>query len=209
MSAARRWVLASGNAGKIREFGALLAPLGVELVGQRELGIPDAPEPHPSFVENAIAKARHAAAAAGLPALADDSGLCVSALGGAPGVHSARWAQLAGGPKDDRANNARLVSQLQGVADRRAHFYCVLVLMRSADDPQPIIADGAWHGEFIDTPRGEGGFGYDPHFWLPDQGCTSAELPAARKNLLSHRALAWRDLLDKARRGGWIESSAS
>jgi XTP/dITP diphosphohydrolase len=190
-------VLASGNAGKLRELGALLAPLGVDLVPQAQLGIGEADEPHPTFVENAIAKARHASAASGLPALADDSGICVHALGGAPGVHSARYAMLAGGPKDDAANNARLVRELAPHADRSAHYYCVLVLVRSADDPQPLIAEGSWHGEVIAQPRGAGGFGYDPHFLLPALGRTAAELPADEKNRVSHRAQAMRALLER------------
>jgi XTP/dITP diphosphohydrolase len=192
-----RVVLASGNAGKLRELGALLAPLGVELVPQGQLGIGDADEPHPTFVENAIAKARHASAASGLPALADDSGICVHALGGAPGVYSARYAMLAGGPKDDAANNARLVGELAAHADRSAHYYCVLVLVRSADDPQPLIAEGSWHGEVIAQPRGSGGFGYDPHFLLPALGRTAAELSADEKNRVSHRAQAMRALLER------------
>ncbi len=190
-----RVVLASGNAGKIREFRALLEPLGVAVVPQASLGIGEAPEPHPTFVENAIAKARHAAAASGLPALADDSGICLDALGGAPGVHSARWAALAGGPRDDAANNWRVAEQLRAHGVRTGHYYCVLVLLRSADDPQPIIADGVWRGEFIDAPRGEGGFGYDPHFLLPELGCTAAQLGDERKNALSHRGQAMRALV--------------
>lgn len=199
-----RVVLASGNAGKIREFAALLAPLGVELLGQASLGIAEAPEPHPTFLENALAKARHAAAASGLPALADDSGICIDALAGAPGVQSARWAQQAGGPRDDAANNARVISQLQGVTNRAGHYYCVLVLVRAADDPQPIVADGVWRGEFIDTPRGAGGFGYDPHFWLPELGCSVAELAAERKNALSHRGQAIGELFGKLRAVGLV-----
>jgi len=197
-----RVVLASNNAGKLRELSALLAPLGVELVAQGALGIGEAEEPHPTFVENALAKARHAARASGLPAIADDSGICVAALGGAPGVHSARWAALDGGPKDDAANNARLVRSLAGQADRRAWYVCVLVLLRSADDPQPLIAEGLWQGEVIDAPRGEGGFGYDPYFLLPELGRTAAELGAAEKNAISHRGRAMRALLDGVRAAG-------
>ncbi len=199
-----RVVIASGNAGKLREFAALLAPFGVSGVGQRELGIADAPEPHATFLENALAKARHASAAAGLPAIADDSGLCLDALGGAPGVHSARWAELAGGPRDDIANNRLVASQLRQSASRAGHYYCVLVLVRSPDDPQPVVADGLWRGEFIDTPRGESGFGYDPHFLLPELGCTVAELSPERKNLLSHRGQAMRDLQERLRRAGLV-----
>ena len=187
-----RLVLASGNPGKLREFRRLLEPLGIAVVAQAELGIGEADEPHVTFIENAIAKARHASAQSGLPALADDSGICVDALGGAPGVQSARYA---GEPKSDMRNNAALIAALQGVADRRAHYYCVLVLLRHANDPQPIIADGAWHGTVVDTPRGSGGFGYDPHFQDETTGLTGAELPLARKNALSHRGKAMRRLL--------------
>ena len=170
----RRLVLASNNGGKLREFRRLLAPLAIDVVAQGELGIPEADEPHVTFVENALAKARHASALAQLPALADDSGVCVSALGGAPGVQSARYA---GEPKSDARNNAALVAALAGVADRRAHYSCVLVLVRHADDPEPIITEGRWHGTIIDAPRGAGGFGYDPHFLDPESGLTAAELP--------------------------------
>jgi len=187
-----RLVLASGNPGKLREFARLLEPLGIAVVAQAELGIPDAEEPHVTFVENALAKARHASAASGLPALADDSGVCVDALGGAPGVYSARYA---GEPRSDARNNARLVAALAGVADRRAHYYCVLVLVRSADDPAPLIAEGTWHGSIIDAPRGDGGFGYDAHFQDDATGLTGAELPLPRKNELSHRGKAMRVLL--------------
>ena len=197
-----RVVLASNNPGKLRELAALLAPLGVELVAQAALGIGEANEPHPSFVENAIAKARHAARASGLPALADDSGICANALGGAPGVHSARYASLAGGAKDDAANNARLVRELSGASDRSAHYYCVLVLLRSAEDPQPLIAEGVWPGVVILEPRGEGGFGYDPYFLLPQLGRTAAQLPADQKNRLSHRGQAMRALLERLRAAG-------
>lgn len=189
-------VVASGNPGKLREFGQLLAPLGWEVVAQQELGVPECPEPHATFVENALAKARHAARCTGLPALADDSGLCVDALGGAPGVHSARYA---GEPKSDARNNAKLVADLADQADRRAHYVCALVFMPHADDPQPIIAEGEWHGEIIETPRGAGGFGYDPYFLLPDLGQTAAELDAAEKNRRSHRGLALRQLIERLR----------
>lgn len=193
----RRVVLASGNPGKLREFAALFAPLGIELVPQGELGVSEAEEPHVTFVENALAKARHASLHTGLPALADDSGLCVAALGGAPGVYSARYAQRHGGEKSDAANNALLVSQLAGQADRRAWYVAVLVYVRSADDPQPLIGEGTWHGEIVDTAEGEHGFGYDPHFYLPDLGATAAALDPAEKNRVSHRARALRQLLDK------------
>jgi XTP/dITP diphosphohydrolase len=187
-----RLVLASGNAGKLREFRRLLEPLGIEVVPQAELGIVDAEEPHVTFVENALATARHARAHAGMPALADDSGVCVDALRGEPGVHSARYA---GEPRSDARNNARLVAALAGVADRRAHYYCVLVLVRHADDPEPVIAEGRWEGRIVDAPRGSGGFGYDPHFEDPSTGLTGAELPLERKNALSHRGQAMRVLI--------------
>ena len=167
-------VLASNNAGKLREFAQMLAQLDIEVLPQAHFNIPEAEEPHVTFVENALAKARHAAKLTGLPALADDSGICVEALGGAPGVLSARYA---GEPKSDQRNNEKLIADLQGVANRRAHYCCLLVLVHHADDPQPVIAEGEWHGEIVDTPRGSGGFGYDPYFWLPQFGCTAAELP--------------------------------
>jgi XTP/dITP diphosphohydrolase len=185
-------VLASNNAGKLREFRRLLEPLGIAVVPQAELGIAEADEHHVTFIENALAKARHASAASGLPALADDSGVCVDALGGAPGVHSARYA---GEPKSDARNNEALVAALRGIADRRAHYYCVLVLVRRADDPEPIVAEGAWHGRIVDAPRGGGGFGYDPHFEDDATGMTGAELPLERKNALSHRGQAMRRLI--------------
>ncbi len=194
-----RLVVASGNAGKLREIGEILAPLAIEAMPQGAFGVSEAEEPHQTFVENALAKARHAARHTGLPALADDSGLCVAALGGEPGVHSARFA---GEPKDDARNNALLVERLQGVADRSAHYACVMVLVRHADDPEPIIADGRWHGEIIDTPRGAGGFGYDPYFLVPSFGRTAAELGAAEKNAISHRGRALRRLLELLRENG-------
>jgi XTP/dITP diphosphohydrolase len=192
-----RVVLASNNAGKLREFASLLDAAGIELIAQGELGVPEAPEPHATFVENALAKARHASTLTGLPALADDSGLCVRALNGAPGVYSARYASMNGGEKSDAANNARLVADLAGSTDRRAYYFCVLVLVRHADDPEPLIAEGRWHGEVIDVPRGANGFGYDPYFFLPTLNASAAELDPARKNALSHRALALRDLLQR------------
>ncbi|TPQ39873.1 RdgB/HAM1 family non-canonical purine NTP pyrophosphatase [Cupriavidus pinatubonensis] len=198
----QRLVLASNNAGKLREFGALLAPLGFDVVPQGELGVPEAEEPFATFVENALAKARHASLLAGMPALADDSGICVQALDGAPGVYSARYAQMAGKPKSDQANNLHLISQLAGKLNRRAHYYCVLVFVRHAADPCPIIAEGVWHGEVVDAPRGAGGFGYDPHFMLPDLGKTAAELPAEEKNAVSHRALALRSLVARLQAEG-------
>jgi XTP/dITP diphosphohydrolase len=187
-----RLVLASSNSGKLREFRRLLEPVGFDVLPQAELGIDEADEPHPTFIENALVKARHASRRSGLPALADDSGICVDALAGAPGVRSARYA---GDPRSDARNNAALIAALQGVADRRAHYYCVLVLMRHATDPQPVIAEGIWHGRVIDAPRGSGGFGYDPHFEDLATGLTGAELPLERKNELSHRGRAMRSLI--------------
>jgi XTP/dITP diphosphohydrolase len=187
-----RLVLASGNPGKLREFRRLLEPLCIEVIAQAELGIAEADEPHMTFVENALAKARHASACSSLPALADDSGLCVDALGGAPGVRSARYA---GTPSSDARNNEALVAALRGIPDRRAHYCCALVILRHADDAQPIIAEGIWHGTIIDAPRGYGGFGYDPHFQDQVTGLTGAELPLARKNALSHRGKAMRRMI--------------
>jgi XTP/dITP diphosphohydrolase len=185
-------VLATSNPGKLREFGRLLEPLGIAVMAQGDLGIPDADEPHVTFIENALAKARHASALAKLPALADDSGVCVDALNGAPGVQSARYA---GDPKSDARNNAQLVAALTGIADRRAHYYCVLVLMRSADDPQPLIAEGTWWGTIADDARGAGGFGYDPHFRDAETGMSGAEMPLELKNTVSHRGKAMRALI--------------
>ena len=194
----KKLVLASGNAGKLREFAQLLAPFDFEVLPQSAFNVPEAEEPHITFVENAMAKARHAARLTGLPALADDSGLCVAALGGAPGVFSARYG---GEPKSDAKNNATLLVDLAGISDRRAHYVCVLVLMRHADDPQPIITEGEWHGEIIDTPRGDGGFGYDPHFMVPGTGMTAAELPHEEKNRWSHRGKALAQLIERLRAG--------
>jgi len=188
----KKLVLASNNAKKMKELNALLAPLGFEVIAQGTLGIPEAEEPHCTFVENALAKARHASQLSGLPALADDSGLCVAALGGAPGVYSARYA---GEPKSDARNNEKLLAELAGQSDRRAHFACVLVLVRSADDPQPIIAEGEWHGEILDAQRGADGFGYDPLFYVPTHCQTAAELAGALKNQLSHRGQAMQKLI--------------
>ena len=189
-------VLASGNAGKLKELSSLLAPLGIEVLPQSAFHVSEAEEPHPSFVENAIAKARHAARATGLPALADDSGLCVDALGGAPGVLSARFA---GEPKSDARNNALLLERLAGETNRRARFYCALVLVRHADGPQPIIACGEWHGEILEATRGHGGFGYDPLFLVPELDQTAAEIDHSLKNVLSHRGSAMRQLLERLR----------
>ncbi|MBI5108140.1 MAG: RdgB/HAM1 family non-canonical purine NTP pyrophosphatase [Rhodocyclales bacterium] len=198
----KKLVLASGNAGKLREFGQLLAPFDFEVLPQSAFAVPEAEEPHITFVENAIAKARHAARLTGLPALADDSGLCVTALGGAPGVFSARYAQSSPDePKSDQRNNEKLIADLAGIKDRRAHYVAVLVLMRHADDPQPVVTEGEWHGEIIDTPRGEGGFGYDPYVLIPELGKTVAELPHEEKNRRSHRGQALAQLLARLRAG--------
>jgi XTP/dITP diphosphohydrolase len=195
-----RLVIASSNAGKIRELTAMLAPLGFEPAPQGALGVPEADEPHHTFVENALAKARNAARHTSHPALADDSGLCVHALGGAPGVHSAYFAGREGSREErDRANNALLLERLAGETDRRAHYYCVIVLVRDADDPEPLIAEGRWAGEIVDKARGAGGFGYDPLFLLPRRGCTAAELPPEEKNRVSHRATALGRLVARLR----------
>lgn len=190
----KRLVLASGNLGKLAEFNRFLQPLGFDLCTQTELGISEADEPYLTFIENALTKARHVARQSGLPALADDSGICVPALGGAPGVLSARYA---GEPKSDQANNAKLVADLRAHSNKSAYYYCALVYIRSADDPQPVIAEGRWDGEIIDTARGQGGFGYDPHFWLASLGKTAAELEPVEKNQLSHRGQALRQLVAK------------
>jgi XTP/dITP diphosphohydrolase len=190
----RTIVLASNNAGKLKEFGQMLAPVGLDVRPQGEFNVPEAEEPHPTFVENALAKARHAARLTGLPALADDSGVCANSLGGAPGVYSARYA---GEPKSDTRNNRKLIADLAAQDDKSAYYYCVLVFVRHADDPQPVIAEGRWDGEIIATARGEGGFGYDPYFWLPALGKTAAELSADEKNRLSHRGQALRVLVEK------------
>jgi XTP/dITP diphosphohydrolase len=192
----QRLILASNNAGKLKEFAQLLAPIGFELHPQGEFNVPEAEEPHKTFVENALEKARHASRLTGLPALADDSGVCVNALGGAPGVYSARYA---GEPKSDARNNEKLVADLARHADKSAYYYCVLVYVRHADDPQPVIADAAWAGEIVDTPRGANGFGYDPHFLIPALGKTTAELEPGEKNALSHRGQALRLLVEKLR----------
>ena len=192
----QRLILASNNAGKLKEFQQILGPIGFTLHPQGEFGVPEAEEPHATFVENALEKARHAARLTGLPALADDSGVCVNALGGAPGVYSARFA---GEPKSDARNNQKLVADLANKADKSAYYYCVLVYVRHADDPQPVIADGRWDGEIIDTPRGENGFGYDPYFLIPALGKTTAELMPSEKNAQSHRGQALRALVEKLR----------
>jgi len=224
----QKLVIASSNPGKLREFQFLLQPLGIEVLTQSQLGIGEAEEPHPTFIENALAKARHVSRLSGLPALADDSGICVTALDGAPGVLSARYAgdkrgcdTLLAEPADcgssrnaasppspdvsrelarrqaDLRNNEKLLRDMQGVADRRAHYYCVLVLLHHADDPQPLVAEGEWHGEIALQPAGDGGFGYDPLFWLPQLGKTSAQLEREQKHAISHRGKALLVLLDK------------
>ncbi len=195
-----RLVIASNNPGKLREIGAILAPLRIEVVPQGELGVSEAEEPHCTFVENALAKARHASRATGLPALADDSGVCVHALGGEPGVHSARYAASAGNAGrdvQDLLNNEKLLNALAGKSDRRAHYCCVIVLVRHADDPQPLIAEAEWHGEILDAPRGSGGFGYDPLFFIAELGKTGAELTPQEKNGVSHRGRALALLVEK------------
>ncbi|ALU89207.1 xanthosine triphosphate pyrophosphatase protein [Herbaspirillum rubrisubalbicans M1] len=194
MQPKQKIVMASNNAGKLKEFASLLGDIGLDVRPQGEFNVPEAEEPFATFVENALTKARHAARLTGLPALADDSGVCVNALGGAPGVYSARYA---GEPKSDANNNAKLVAELAPHADKSAYYYCVLVYVRHADDPQPVIADGLWKGEIMAQPRGEGGFGYDPHFLLPALGKTAAELTAAEKNAVSHRGQALRALVEK------------
>jgi XTP/dITP diphosphohydrolase len=198
-----RLVLASANRGKLAELSALLTPLGIDATHQGSYGVGEAPEPHPTFLENALAKARHAARETGLPALADDSGICVNALGGSPGVLSARFA---GDPRSDDRNNWHLLEALSGRTDRRAHYYCVLVAVRRPDDPQPLVAEGEWHGEILTAPRGEGGFGYDPLFWLPDLARSAAELDPGTKNRLSHRGRALAALAHRI--GGWLEAGA-
>lgn len=193
---ALKLVLASGNRGKLAELSDILADLDAEVLPQSEFDVPDAVEDRLSFVENAIIKARHAARYSGLPALADDSGLCVDALDGAPGIYSARYAGTHG---DDDANNRKLIATLAGIDNRRAHFHCALVFVRHENDPAPIICEGLWWGEIVDQPRGDNGFGYDPLFYIPSLGCCSAELPKAQKNAVSHRGQALAQLLEQLR----------
>jgi XTP/dITP diphosphohydrolase len=194
-------VIASGNPGKLREIRRILEPLDFQVVPQSDFGVPECPEPHVTFIENCLAKARHAALHTGLPALADDSGICVDALNGAPGVYSARFA---GEPKSDERNNQKLIELLQNEPNRKAHYYCVIVLVRHPHDPQPVIAEGSWHGEIIDTPRGSGGFGYDPYFIVPELGKTGAELPMDVKNGISHRGKALAELVEKLKTNGFL-----
>ena len=188
----QKLVLASNNAGKVKEFQALLAPLNFQVIPQGELGIPSADEPHYTFVENALAKARHASTASGLPALADDSGICAHALAGKPGVISARYA---GEPADDLANNQKLIFELESQPNRGAHYVCALVFVSSVSDPEPLIVQTRWYGQIISQARGSNGFGYDPHFYIPEFNLTAAEMDPAQKNLLSHRGQALRELI--------------
>jgi XTP/dITP diphosphohydrolase len=209
----RRIVIATNNVGKLTEIGAILAPLDIEIVAQSTLGVAEAEEPHCTFVENALAKARHASQHTGLPALADDSGICVDALDGAPGVYSARFAGespagAAGGRENqDSRNNQKLLDLLATVSNRKAHYYCVIVLARRADDPQPIICEAEWHGEIVHTPRGSGGFGYDPLFLIAALRKTGAELEPAEKNRISHRAQALSMLAARLRKECTIQES--
>ena len=191
---AKKIVLASSNLGKLAEFNALFGPLGIELISQQALGIPPAPEPYLTFVENALTKARQASTISGLPSLADDSGICVEALDGAPGIHSARFA---GPDATDTQNNEHLLHLMKNHTNNRARYVCALVFIRHPNDPEPIIASGSWNGEIIESPRGAYGFGYDPFFLLPDLGQTAAELLPALKNKISHRALAMQELILK------------
>jgi XTP/dITP diphosphohydrolase len=201
----KKIVIASNNLGKLNEIGAILAPLDIEIVAQSVLGVPEAAEPHMTFVENALAKARHASRHTGLPALADDSGICVDALDGAPGVNSARYATetLPGAAQtrdaQDRRNNQKLLKLLANQTNRKAHFVCVIVLVRHADDPQPIICEAEWHGEIATEARGDGGFGYDSLFVVAGLRKTSAELAPAEKNRISHRAQALAMLAERLR----------
>jgi len=192
----KQMVLASGNAGKIREFSQIFSNWDITVKAQTSLGVSSVPETGTTFVENAIIKARHAAKETGLPALADDSGLVVDALKGAPGIYSSRYA---GHEATDTDNVDKLLKELDGVTDRRAHFQCVLVFMQHADDPIPVIAEGKWYGEIATSPRGDGGFGYDPVFWLPEQNCTAAELDKSIKNSVSHRGQAVKALTEQMR----------
>jgi len=190
----QKLVLASNNADKVREFQELLASFHFQVIPQGELDIPAAEEPHHTFIENALAKARHASAVSGLPALADDSGVCAHALDGGPGVHSARYAGVDG---DNAANNQQLIAALQGKADRGAHYVCALVMVNSANDPEPLIVQTRWYGQIIDEAKGGYGFGYDPYFFLPDLGKTVAELAPSEKNKISHRGQALRELISQ------------
>jgi XTP/dITP diphosphohydrolase len=199
----KKLVIASNNPGKLREIDRILQPLGMEILPQSAFNIPEAEEPYCTFIENCLTKARHASELAGLPALADDSGICIDALNGAPGVFSARFA---GEPKSDQRNNEKMIELLQHETNRKAHYYCVIVLVRHPHDPQPIIAEGSWHGEIIDTPRGSGGFGYDPYFLVPALGQTGAELAPDVKNGMSHRGKALAELVAKLKLADLIQT---
>ena len=188
----QKLVLASNNAGKLKEFQALLAPFHFEVIPQGVLGIPPAEEPYDTFVENALAKARHASSVSGLSALADDSGICAHALNNRPGVHSARYA---GEQANDAANNQKLISELSNQSDRSAHYVCALVLVNSANDPNPLVVETSWHGVIVNEAMGSNGFGYDPYFFLPELNLTAAQLDPAQKNLMSHRGQALRELI--------------
>ncbi|KLT73520.1 nucleoside-triphosphate diphosphatase [Neisseria arctica] len=188
-------ILASGNPGKLKEFSRWFAERSIDILPQSEFNVPECPEPYGTFIENALAKARHASRHSGLPALADDSGICANALNGAPGVYSARFA--GDNPKSDAANNLKLSTELAGKEDQSCYYVCVLVLVRHEHDPQPIIAEGIWRGTWQTEAKGENGFGYDPHFYLPEQGCTAAELTPKLKNQISHRGLALQELKKK------------
>ncbi len=198
----KKLVIASNNPGKLREIDRILQPLGLEVLPQSAFNIPEVEEPYCTFIENCLTKARHASEHSGLPALADDSGICIDALNGAPGVYSARFA---GEPKSDQRNNEKMIELLQHETNRRAHYYCVIILVRHPHDPQPIIAEGSWHGEIIDTPRGDGGFGYDPYFLAPELGKTGAELSPDVKNGMSHRGKALAELVAKLRLADLIQ----
>ena len=188
----QKLILASNNAGKVKEFQVLLAPLNFQVIPQGDLDIPSAEERHHTFIENALAKARHASALSGLPALADDSGICVHALGGRPGVLSARYA---GEESNELANNLKLIAALEGKTDRGAHYVCALVFINSVNDPEPLIVQTRWYGQIVDLAKGNHGFGYDPHFFLAEQQCTAAQLEPAQKNVISHRGKALHELI--------------
>ena len=200
----RRLVLASNNAGKLREFSQLFKPFAIELIPQGQLGISAAEEPFDRFIDNALAKARHASKLSGLPAIADDSGICVDALGGAPGVRSARFA---GEHCSDSDNNQKLLSLLVGQVNREAHYVCTLVVVREADDPNPIIVETRWDGQIIDEPRGQQGFGYDPYFYLPQLQMTAAQLSPERKNAISHRGQALTLLMEQFEKDPFFSQS--
>ena len=200
----RRLVLASNNAGKLREFSQLFKPFAIELIPQGQLGIGAAEEPFDRFIDNALAKARHASKLSGLPAIADDSGICVDALGGAPGARSARFA---GEHCSDTDNNQKLVSLLAGKLNREAHYVCALVVVREAHDPNPIVVETRWDGEIIDEPRGLHGFGYDPYFYVPELQMTAAELSPERKNAISHRGQALVQLMQQLEKDPFFQKT--